>query len=116
MRYMLLIHTDDSGAAQTQAARAMSADFAAYNQAMAKAGIRLAGDRLQPAATAAQVRIRGERTEVLDGPYADTKEQFAGYYLIDVPDLDQAIAWAARCPAAQRGTVEVRQIWELTGQ
>jgi hypothetical protein len=115
MRYMLLIHTDESAAAAVppEGLTRMSADYAAYTEAMNKAGVNLGGERLHPAATAANVRTRDGRTDVLDGPYADTKEQFGGYYIIDVPDLDQAIAWAARCPAAARGTVEVRPVWEL---
>ncbi len=116
MRYILLIHTDESAAATAppEGITRMSADYAAYTEAMNKAGVNLGGERLQPAKTAANVRVRDGRTDVLDGPYADTKEQFGGYYLIDVPDLDQAIAWAARCPAAARGTVEVRPVWELS--
>lgn len=116
MRYMLLIHTDESAvpAPPPDGATAMSADYAAYNEAMRKAGVVLAGDRLQPASTAASVRVKNGETVVLDGPYMEAKEQFGGYYMIDVPDIDQAIEWAARCPAAARGTVEVRQIWELT--
>jgi hypothetical protein len=116
MRYMLLLHTDESAAAALPAEglTRMSADYAAYTEAMNKAGVNLGGERLQPAATSANVRVRQGSTDVLDGPYADTKEQFGGYYMIDVPDLDAAIQWAARCPAAARGTVEVRAVWELS--
>jgi len=117
MRYLLMIHQDENlfrnGAAAS--ATSMSSDFAAYNEAMKKAGVFLGGERLQFADTGASVRVTEGRTEVLGGPYADTKEQFGGYYMIEAPDLDQAVAWAARCPAAQNGTVEVRPIWELTG-
>jgi hypothetical protein len=59
------------------------------------------------------VKVVDGKTQVLDGPYADTKEQLGGYYMIDVPDLDAALSWAARCPAAGHGTVEVRPIWEM---
>jgi hypothetical protein len=59
------------------------------------------------------VRIEGGQTQVLDGPYAETKEQLGGYYMIDVPDLDQALAWAARCPGASHGIVEVRPVWAM---
>ena len=59
------------------------------------------------------MRVKGGKTEVLDGPYADTKEQLGGYYLIDVPDLDAALSWAARCPTAANGTIEVRAIWPM---
>jgi hypothetical protein len=116
MRYMLLIHTDEGADLQIpkdQLTR-MSADYAAYTEAMKKAGAFLGGERLQPARAAAKVSVRAGRTEVLDGPYAATKEQFGGYYIIEAPDLDQAIVWASRCPAAALGTVEVRPVWEMT--
>jgi hypothetical protein len=59
------------------------------------------------------VRAGGSGTEILDGPYADTKEQFGGFYIIDVPDLDAALDWAAKCPGAQQGAVEVRPMWTM---
>ena len=114
MQFMLLIHTEEDGATRAPPRAGMSPEYAAYTEAMTKAGVRIAGDRLQPSRTAAVVRVRDGRNEVLDGPYADTKEQFAGYYLIDVPDIEQAVAWAARCPSAQRGTIEVRPVWQLS--
>lgn len=114
MRYMLLIHGNEKLMNATTPV-GMSPDYAAYNEAMAKAGIMLGGERLRPTTTAASVRIVDGKTEVLDGPYAETKEQFGGYYMIDVPDMDQAVAWAARCPAARYGTVEVRPIWPTRG-
>jgi hypothetical protein len=115
MRYMLLIHTDEPGATPppTEAVTKMSADYAAYTEAMRKAGVNLGGERLQPSKKAAVVRVRDGKRQVLDGPYVDTKEQFGGYYIIDVPTLEDAVTWAERCPAASRGTVEVRPIWEL---
>jgi len=116
MRYMLLIHTDEG--AELEAPKddltKMSADYTAYTEAMKKAGIYLDGDRLQPAHTGAKVSVRAGKSEVLDGPYAATKEQFGGFYIIDVPDLDAAVVWAARCPGAQHGTIEVRPLWEMT--
>jgi hypothetical protein len=72
-----------------------------------------AGDPLQPSSTATTVRVKGGKTEVLNGPYAETKEQLGGYYLIDVPDLDAALSWAARCPGASVGTIEVRPIMAM---
>ncbi len=72
-------------------------DYAAFNEAAEKAGIAYQpGNRLQPSSAASTVRVAGDKTAVLDGPYADTQEQLAGYFMIDVPYLDQAIAWAAR--------------------
>ncbi|RYF37569.1 MAG: YciI family protein, partial [Comamonadaceae bacterium] len=70
-------------------------------------------DRLQPAASATTVRVTGGKTEVLNGPYAETREQLGGYYQIEVADLDAALSWAARCPGAAHGTVEVRPVWKM---
>jgi hypothetical protein len=71
------------------------------------------GERLRPSTDAASVRVRNGKSEVLNGPYAETREQLGGYYVIDVPDLDAALAWAARCPTSSYGTIEVRPIWEM---
>jgi hypothetical protein len=88
--------------------------YMAYTQALQEAGVFVAADRLRPVSESTQVRVdENGKTTVLDGPYADSKEQLAGYYMIDVPNLDEAIKWAARCPGAAHGTVEVRAIWEL---
>ena len=73
----------------------------------------MGSNRLRPVATATTVRPVNGKTQVLDGPFADTKEQLGGYYLIDVPDLDAALSWAAKCPAASHGSVEVRAIWSM---
>ena len=73
-------------------------------------GVGVGGNRLRPTTEATTVRVKNGKSEVLDGPYADTKEQLAGYYLIDVPDLDAALSWASRCPGASNGTMEVRPV------
>ncbi|UXN75334.1 YciI family protein [Devosia sp. A8/3-2] len=116
MRYMLLIHQNEAELAKAapEAWQAPAADYAAFTEALVKAG-GSPGERLQPTSAATSVRIRDGKTDVLDGPYSDTKEQFAGYFTIDVPDLDQAIAWAARCPSAKFGVIEVRPIRVQTG-
>ena len=72
-------------------------------------------NRLQPSSAATTVRVANGKSQVLDGPYADSKEQLGGYFMIDVPDLDTAISWAARCPAAGHGVVEVRPTLEHVG-
>jgi hypothetical protein len=87
--------------------------FTAYTEALKKAGILLGGNRLQFSSNATTVRIQDGKTKVLNGPYAEAKEQLGGYYLIDVPDMDSALSWAARCPGANYGTVEVRPIWAM---
>jgi hypothetical protein len=107
MRYMMLIHHDDEAMAKADRA-ALGSQYAAFNEALKKVGE--PGQRLQPSAAATTVRVKNGKTDVLDGPYADTKEQFAGYYTVDVPDIDQAIAWAARCPSAQYGSIEIRPL------
>lgn len=71
------------------------------------------GNRLRPTAAATTVRVRDGKTEVLNGPYAETREQLGGYFLIEVPDLDAALTWAARCPGAAYGSIEVRPIWTM---
>jgi hypothetical protein len=89
------------------------AAYGAYAEAMKKAGVIVAAERLRPTTAATTVRTVNGKPQVLDGPYAETKEQLAGFYLIDVPDLDAAISWAARCPGAARGSIEVRPIWNM---
>jgi hypothetical protein len=105
-------------AAQQAASKAdheqMHAAYGAYTQALIKAGAMAGGERLRPTNTATTVRIAGGKTKVVNGPYAETKEQLGGYYMIEAADLDAAIAWAARCPAASHGAVEVRPIWPMT--
>jgi hypothetical protein len=112
---MLMIYVNET---QMEAARKangnqVSAPYMAYTEALKQAGVIRAGDRLQPSNAATTVRVAEGKTQVLNGPYADTREQLGGYYLIDVPDLDAALAWAARCPGAAFGTVEVRPIWTM---
>lgn len=82
-------------------------------EALSKAGVGKASNRLQPTSAATTVRVANGKTQVLNGPYAETKEQLGGYFLIDVPDLDAALSWAARCPGSSHGTVEVRPIWTM---
>src|ERR1700683_4367775 len=115
MQYLLLIYGEESmfekmtPAQQQQGAAA----YMAYTEALKAAGVLAGSNRLRPGATAATGRPVNGKTQVLDGPFADTKEQLGGYYLIDVPDLDAALSWAAKCPAAGHGVVEVRPIWSI---
>ena len=85
-------------------------DWAAYTRALQQAGVLVTGAALHGADAATTVRVRGGRRILLDGPFADTKEHLIGYYVIDVPDLDDALDWAARVPNARTGSVEVRPI------
>ena len=109
MQFMLLIYEDDADRVEHMDERMPTC--AAYAEAMKKAGIYLTGERLRGVATATTVRLVDGKAQVMDGPYAEAKEQLGGFHLIDVPDLDTALAWAARCPSAARGTVEVRPVW-----
>jgi hypothetical protein len=112
MQYMLLIHSPEMApdAAPSPEGRKMMEAYFAYTNALKEAGVLVAGDALHPASTGTVVRVRDGKTQVLDGPYAEAKEQLGGYYLIDVPDLDKALEWAARCPGAGMGAMEVRPV------
>ena len=112
MQYMLLIYSDESrfkAASKTEIDQALAA-YGAYTEAMKKAGVIAGGDRLKPSASASTVRVANGKTKVLDGPYAETKEFLAGFGIIDVPNLDTALEWAARHPAAAYASVEVRPL------
>jgi hypothetical protein len=115
MQYLLLIYGSEAGMQSASKAdiEQMVAAYGAYTEAMKKAGVLAGANRLQPTASASTVRVTAGKSKVLDGPYAETKEQLAGYYLIDVPDLDQALSWAARCPGASFGAIEVRPVWGM---
>ena len=115
MQYLLMLYSNEAGwPAMTPAQQEQGmAAYKAYTEALRNAGVLRAADRLKPSSTATTVRITDGKSQVLDGPYADTKEQLGGYYLIDVPDLDAAISWASRCPGASHGLVEVRPVWGM---
>ena len=115
MQYMLMIYGSEAAEqsmTESQMGEVMGA-YKAYSEALVKAGVMAGGERLKPTSAATTVRVVSGKTEVLNGPYADTKEQLGGYYLINVPDLDAALSWAARCPGASHGTVEVRPVWAM---
>jgi hypothetical protein len=113
MQYLLMIYRDEAPmlSATKEQIGQMTAAYGAYTEAMKKAGAYVGGNRLQPISTATTVRAPNGKSSVIDGPYAETKEQLGGYYLIEVADLDAALSWAARCPATAHGAVEVRPIW-----
>jgi len=118
MEYMLMIYSDPNAFAKlspSQAAEGMAA-YGAYHDALQKAGVLRNSNRLRPAQSATTVRLQSGKTQVLDGPYVETREQLGGYFLIDVPDLDAALSWAARCPGAAHGVVEVRPTWPMGEQ
>ncbi len=115
MQYMLLIYSNEKqmqGRSQADN-ETMLAAYTAYGEALRKAGVMVGGNRLKPSEAATTVRAANGKTQVLNGPYAETKEQLGGYYMIEAPDLDAAISWASRCPGASHGTMEVRPIWTM---
>ena len=116
MKYMLMIYGNEAArqAATPAQMGEVIAAYKAYTEALSQAGVLLAVDRLQPSATATTVRLVSGKTEVLNGPYAETKEQLGGYYLIDVPDLDAALEWAKKMPNIGRGTMEVRPVVDFS--
>jgi|SRR6185503_4838426 len=110
MRYALLIHYPQPPAinlSETQMNEGKAA-FHAYAKALDDAGVLASAEILQTVASATSVSVKEGKLHVQDGPFADTKEAFAGIFMLEVPDLDAALAWAEKCPAAQWGTVEVR--------
>jgi len=115
MQYLLMLYVNEAGwpkltkAEQEQG----TAAYMAYTEALNKAGVLKGTNRLKPSSAATTVRLANGKTHVLDGPYAEAKEQLGGYYLIDVADLDAALSWAARCPTTGHGVVEVRPIWAM---
>lgn len=117
MKFMLLIYGNEAemGSMTPEVGKARQAAYMAYTEALIQSGVLVSSNRLQPTKTATSVRIKDDKTQVLNGPYAESREQLAGYYLIDVPDMDTAISWASRCPGAGHGTMEVRPLWEMPG-
>jgi len=112
MQYLLMIYWNEAEAGKMDAAarQAMSAEYGAFTQSIIQSGNFKAGDALQPATTATTVRVRDGKTLTTDGPFAETREQLGGYYLVEAKDLDAAIAIAARIPGARFGSIEVRPI------
>ena len=112
MQYLLMIAREDRVFTEASPAdrETITGAFMAYTKALIDSGLMRGGNALQLSTTATTVRVRDGKTQVLDGPYAEAKEQLAGYYLIEAKDLDAALEWAARCPGASGGTMEVRPI------
>jgi len=115
MRYLLMICTDESADVATspdEAAASMAA-YGAFMEEMGTRGVLQGGGRLRPTSDATTVRVRDNETVTSDGPFAETKEQIGGYFVIDCKDLDEAIDIAAKIPGARVGSIEVRPIWEM---
>jgi hypothetical protein len=123
MKYALLIYDENTAIPSAEPpdpevwGRVME-EYNTFTRDLNEAGVNKGGEALQPNPTATSVRVRDGRTVTTDGPFAETKEGLGGFYLIDVKDLDEALAWAARCPGSWYGTVEVRPVvdFEVTAQ
>ena len=117
MRYLLLIYGAENGAATQSEGeqRTMMDEYFQYTEALRSAGVMQGGEALQPTTTATTVVDDGGKPLVTDGPFAETREQLGGYYLIEARDLDEAIRIAARIPGAKFGSVEVRPVWPMNG-
>jgi hypothetical protein len=115
MRYALLICTDEKAmeAVSPEEAQASLNEYLAFGEEMGKRGVLQGGERLRPTTDATTVRVRDGEVLTADGPFAETKEQVGGFYLVDCKDLDEAIEVASRIPGARIGTIEVRPIWEM---
>jgi hypothetical protein len=116
MQYLLTLYADEGAFAKMtpQQQQQGYAAYMAYTEALKAAGALKSSNRLRPSATATTLRTTEGKTQILDGPFSDSKEQLGGYYLIDVPDLDAALSWAGRCPGVGHGVVEVRAIWDMS--
>jgi len=112
MEYMILIYADEGAWAglDERQLKAAYGEYMTYTQELIKSGVMKGGSELKPVSTATTVRVRGGKVLTTDGPFAETKEQLGGYYLIDVPHLDDAVKWASKCPGAKHGTCEVRPL------
>jgi hypothetical protein len=115
MRYILLICSEESAVQAFSPAEgeAMMAGYAKFGEEMGKRGVLQGGERLHPTTDATTVQVRNGEVLTSDGPFAETKEQIGGYYVVDCKDLDEAIAIAAKIPGASLGTIEVRPIWDM---
>ena len=113
MQYLLLIYANEAQTAAMPESdlAGMMAGYAEFTKSIVQSGHFKAGDRLRPVATATTVRVRDGKALVTDGPFAETREQLGGYYLVEAADLDEATAIAARIPGAQHGSIEVRPVW-----
>ncbi len=116
MQYLLLIYQNDAeSAARSEAQKtATHAEYATFTQSIIQSGNFKGGERLRPASAATTVRVRDGKTLTTDGPFAETREQLGGFYMIEAENLDQATAIAARMPGAKFGSIEVRPVWLMS--
>jgi hypothetical protein len=115
MNYLLLIYASEAeqGKMSESAMKTLMDEYQEFTKGIVQSGQFKAADRLQPVATASTVRVRNGKTTTTDGPFAESREQLGGYYLVEAKNLDEAIAIAARIPTAKMGGVEVRPVWQM---
>ena len=113
MRYALLVAVDENIELSDVEAERQYAEFTGFQDEMQARGVLISRERLRPTSLSTTVRVREEGLVVADGPFAETKEQIAGFYIIECEDLDEAIEIASRNPGARVGTIEVRPVWEI---
>ena len=115
MEYLLLIYSDESieSGLDDASRQQLYGDYMKFTEALREAGVMKGGSALKPISTATTVQVREDRSLTTDGPFAETKEQLGGFYLVDCETLDEALAWAAKIPTAKHGLIEVRPILEL---
>jgi hypothetical protein len=111
VQYILLIHDDENNQLNDGSAEIL-AEYGRFSAEAAERGVLRGGQRLRPTSTASTVRVRDGKTMITDGPFAETKEQLGGFYMLDCRDLDEALEFAAKVPSARNGSIEVRPIWE----
>jgi len=115
MRYVLMICSDEKrvGAMSDEEGSAMLAEYGKFMEEMGQRGVLQGGERLQPTTEARTVRVDNGKVLTSDGPFAETKEQIGGYFIVECKDIDEATEIAAKIPGARLGTIEVRPIWEM---
>ncbi|MEO7085422.1 MAG: YciI family protein [Gemmatimonadaceae bacterium] len=115
MQYLLLIYGNEQNSAEMNkaAGEAMMTEYRVYTDDIAKSGHYKGGNALQPTKTATTVKVRDGKRQLTDGPFAETREQLGGYYLVDAKDLDEATDLAARIPGAKWGSIEIRPVWSM---
>ena len=115
MKYLLLIHEDETryDRITEEENAAFMGEFGQFSQAVKESGAFVTAHRLRPTTTATTVRVQDGKTLTTDGPFAETKEQLGGFYLVEAANLDEAIAWAEKIPSARYGSIEIRPIWDM---
>jgi len=113
MRYALLVCDDETAVLSPEAREDRVARFTAFQDEMAARGVLMGRERLRPTSSSTTVRVRDGDLVIADGPFAETKEQIAGFFLVNCRDLDEAVEVASKIPAAEYGMIEVRPVWEM---